>query len=66
LGALSRTSPRGGTFEQAAQMIVKAFLMSPSFITKGELSEASPQNTMDTSDVNKGITNPGELTALKA
>jgi Protein of unknown function (DUF1592)/Protein of unknown function (DUF1588)/Protein of unknown function (DUF1595)/Protein of unknown function (DUF1585)/Protein of unknown function (DUF1587) len=34
----------GGTFEQAAQMIVKAFLMSPSFLTKGETSESTPEN----------------------
>jgi hypothetical protein len=32
----------GGTFDQAAQLILKAFLLSPSFITKAELSEAAP------------------------
>lgn len=33
-----------GTFDQAAQAILKAFLMSPSFLTKAELSEATPSN----------------------
>src|SRR5215471_13846494 len=32
----------GGTFDQAAQLIIKAFLLSPSFLTKAELSEAAP------------------------
>jgi hypothetical protein len=32
----------GGTFDQAAQLIVKAFLLSPSFLTKAELSEDTP------------------------
>ena len=31
-----------GTFDQAAQMLIKAFLMSPSFLTKAETSEAAP------------------------
>lgn len=38
------TLTAGGTFEQAAQLIIKAFLMSPSFLTKGEISEATPEN----------------------
>lgn len=33
-----------GTFDQAAQMLIKAFLMSPSFLIKGETSEATPEN----------------------
>jgi hypothetical protein len=32
---------QAGTFDQAVQVILKAFLMSPSFITKAELSEAT-------------------------
>jgi hypothetical protein len=34
----------GGTFDQAAQLIIKAFLVSPSFLTRGEISEATPEN----------------------
>ena len=33
-----------GTFDQAAQVILKAFLVSPSFITRAELSEPAPDN----------------------
>jgi hypothetical protein len=32
-----------GSFDDAAQLIIKAFLLSPSFITKAELSETTPQ-----------------------
>jgi hypothetical protein len=32
-----------GSFNEAAQLIVEAFLVSPSFLTRGELSEATPE-----------------------
>jgi hypothetical protein len=35
----------GGTFDQAAQLIIKGFLLSPSFITKAEFSEAKPEGS---------------------
>jgi hypothetical protein len=39
------TLTQSGTFDQAVQAIVKAFLMSPSFLTKAELSEAAPDGS---------------------
>jgi hypothetical protein len=35
-----------GSFDDAAQLILKAFLLSPSFLTKAELSEATPQGAL--------------------
>jgi len=34
-----------GTFDEAAQLILKAFLLSPSFLTKAEMSEATPDGS---------------------
>jgi hypothetical protein len=34
-----------GTFDEAAQAILKAFLQSPSFLTRAEVSEAAPDGT---------------------
>jgi len=34
-----------GSFDDAAQLIIKAFLLSPSFLTKAELSEDTPQGS---------------------
>jgi Protein of unknown function (DUF1592)/Protein of unknown function (DUF1588)/Protein of unknown function (DUF1595)/Protein of unknown function (DUF1585)/Protein of unknown function (DUF1587) len=39
------TLTQSGTFDQAVQVILKAFLMSPSFLTKAELSEATPDGS---------------------
>ena len=39
------TITQSGTFDQAVQVILKAFLMSPSFLTKAELSEATPDGS---------------------
>jgi len=36
------TLTQSGTFDQAVQAILKAFLMSPSFLTKAEISTATP------------------------
>jgi hypothetical protein len=37
------TLTQGGTFDQAMQLILKSFLMSPSFLTKAEISEATKE-----------------------
>jgi hypothetical protein len=37
-----------GTFDEAAQLIIKAFLVSPSFLTKAEVSIAAPQAQANT------------------
>jgi hypothetical protein len=34
-----------GAFDEAAQLILRAFLLSPSFLTKGEFSEAKPDGS---------------------
>ena len=39
------TLTAGGTFDQAMQVILKAFLMAPSFITKAETSEVTKEGT---------------------
>jgi hypothetical protein len=39
------TITQSGTFDQAVQVILKAFLMSPSFLQKAELSEATPDGS---------------------
>jgi hypothetical protein len=39
------TLTQSNTFDQAMQMILKAFLMSPSFITKAEISEETKEGT---------------------
>jgi hypothetical protein len=36
------TLTQSGTFDQFSQLVIKTALMSPSFLTKAELSEASP------------------------
>ena len=36
------TLTQNGTLDQAFQLIIKAFLLSPSFLTKAEISEAAP------------------------
>jgi hypothetical protein len=36
------TLTQNGTLDQAFQLIIKAFLLSPSFLTKAEISEATP------------------------
>lgn len=39
------TITQSGTFDQTAQVILKAFLLSPSFLTKAEMSEATPDGS---------------------
>jgi hypothetical protein len=39
------TITQTGTFNDAVQLIIKAFLLSPSFITKAEMSEAAPDGS---------------------
>jgi hypothetical protein len=36
---------QNGTFDQAVQVILKAFLLSPTFLTKAEFSEATPEGS---------------------